>query len=143
MEIQRLKSESSFFMEEIMISNFTTEQITKIIYKKLEPLKYKIVLSNPTTESEFPAIVIDTPLESTTKKYNQEILEKRFQVSIECWADKKYKVMQMMEETSQILIKYNFIKTNTTPDIFDEITQKYRMIMTFEVKHNGLTNSFI
>lgn len=126
-----------------MINNFTTEQLTKMIYKKLEPLKYKIVLSNPTTESKFPAIVLNTPLESTLKRYNQEVLEKRFQISIECWANKKYKVMQMMEEVSQILIKYNFLKTNTTSDIFDEITQKYRMIMTYEVKYNGLINSFI
>lgn len=126
-----------------MTNNFTTEQLTKMIYEKLELLKYNIVLSNPTTESKFPAIVIDTPLENTLKRHNQEILEKRFQISIECWADKKYKVMQMMEEVSQILIQYNFIKTNTTPDIFDETTQKYRMIMTFEVKYNGLTNSFV
>lgn len=126
-----------------MISNFSTEQLTKMIYEKLEPLKYEIVLSNPTTESKFPAIVLNTPLESTLKRYNQEILEKRFQISIECWAEKKYKVMQMMEEISQILIKYNFLKTNTIADIYDNITQKYRMIMTFEVKYDGLTNSFI
>lgn len=126
-----------------MISNFTTEQLTKMIYEKLEPLKYKIVLSNPTTASKFPAIVLNTPLESTVKRYNQEILEKRFQISIECWADKQYKVMQMMEEISQILIKYNFLKTNTIADIYDNITQKHRMIMTFEVKYDGLTNSFI
>lgn len=125
-----------------MIENFTTEQLTKMIYEKLESLQYNTVLSNPTTESVFPAIVINTPLESTRKRYNTEILQKVFQVSIECWAEKKYKVMQMMEEISQILKEYNFIRTSTTPDIFDEITQKYRMITTFEVKYNGLTNSF-
>lgn len=126
-----------------MINNFTTEQLTKMIYEKLEPLGYETVLSNPTTESIFPAVVINTPLESTSKRYDTDILQKRFQVSIECWAEKKYKVMEMMEEIGQILKEYNFIRTNTTPDIFDEITQKYRMIMTFEVKYNGLTNSFI
>ena len=51
--------------------------------------------------------------------------------------------MQMTEEVSQILIKYNFFRTNTTADIYDNITQKYRIIMTFEVKYDGLTNSFI
>lgn len=126
-----------------MINNFTTEQLTKMIYEKIEPLGYETVLSNPTTESIFPAVVINTPLESTSKRYDTDILQKRFQVSIECWAEKKYKVMEMMEEIGQILKEYNFIRTNTTPDIFDEITQKYRMIMTFEVKYNGLTNSFI
>lgn len=126
-----------------MISNFTTEQLTKMIYELLEPSGYEIVLSNPTTQSKFPAVVINTPLESTSKRYNTEILQKRFQISIECWNDKKYDVMKMMEEISQILIKYNFIRTNTTPDVFDEVTQKYRMIMTFEVKYDGLNNSFI
>lgn len=126
-----------------MINNFTTEQLTKMTYEKLELLEYEVVLSNPTTESKFPVVVINTPLESTNKRYNTEILQKQFQVSIECWADRKYDVMKMMEEVSQILVKYNFIRTSTTPDIFDEITQKYRMVMTFEVKYNGLTNSFI
>lgn len=126
-----------------MINNFTTEQLTKMIYEKLEPLGYEIVLSNPTTESKFPVIVIDTPLESTAKRYNKEILQKQFQVSIECWASEKYDVMRIMEEVSQILINYNFFKTNTIPDVFEEITKKYRMIMTFEVKYNGLTNALV
>lgn len=124
-----------------MISDFTTEQLNKLIYKILKSLGYELSLSNPTTESKFPIILINTPLESTISRYNKKILHKRFQVSIECWADGKYKMLQMMEEVSQIMIKYNFKKTNTTPDIYDDITQKYRMIMTFEVKYDGLTNS--
>lgn len=126
-----------------MVDNFTTEQLTKMIYEKLEPLGYEIVLSNPTTKTKFPTIVINTPLESVSKKYNKDILEKRFQVSIECWTDKKYKMMRIMEEISQIMIKYNLVKTNTTQDMFDDITQKYRISSTYEVKYNGLTNSFI
>lgn len=126
-----------------MISNFTTEQLLKLIYTILEPLGYEVSLSNPTTESKFPIILINTPLENTINRYNKEVLHKRFQVSIECWADGKYEMLQMMEEVSQIMIKYNFKKTNTTPDIYDDITKKYRMIMTFEVKYDGLTNSLV
>lgn len=126
-----------------MVSNFTTEQLTKLIYQKLEPLKYNIILTNPTTETEFPVVVINTPLESTSKQYNNEIIQRKFQVSIECWENQKYNAMKMMEEISQILLEYNFIKISTTPDTFDEKTQKYKMIMTFEVKYNGLTNSFM
>lgn len=126
-----------------MISNFTTEQLTKLIYKILESLKYEVSLSNPTTESKFPLVLINTPLESTINRYNKKVLHKRFQVSIECWADGKYEMLQMMEEVSQIMIKYNFKKTNTTPDIYDDITKEYRMIMTFEVKYDGLTNSLV
>lgn len=126
-----------------MISNFTTEQLTKMIYEKLEVLGYEITLSNPTTQSKFPAIVINTPLESTMKRYNAEILQKRFQITIECWANSKYEVMQIMEKVSQIMVKHNFIKTNTVTDIFDEITKKYRIPSIFEVKYNGLTNSLM
>lgn len=126
-----------------MISNFTTEQLLKLIYTILEPLEYEVSSSNPTTESKFPLVLINTPLESIIDIYNKKILHKRFQVSIECWADGKYEMLQMLEEVSQIMIKYNFKKTNTTPDIYDDITQKYRMIMTFEVKYDGLTNSLV
>lgn len=126
-----------------MLSNFTTEQLTKMIYEKLEVLGYGITLSNPTTGSKFPAIVMNTPLESTMKRYNTEILQKRFQVTIECWANSKYEVMQMMEKVSEIMVKYNFIKTNTVTDIFDEITKKYRISSIFGVKYNGLTNSLM
>lgn len=126
-----------------MISNFTTEQLLKLIYTILEPLEYEVSLSNPTTESKFPIILINTPLENTINRYNKEVLHKRFQVSIECWADGKYEMLQMMEEVSQIMIKYNFKKTNTTSDIYDDITKKHRMIMTFEVKYDGLTNSLV
>lgn len=128
-------------MEEIMDSNFTTEELTKIIQEKLQSLNYTILLSSPTIESKFPVIVIETPLESTIKRYNNKILQKKFQVAIQSWADNKYDVMKMMEKINQILIKYNFIRINTTPDILDETTQKYKMIMTLEVKYNGLTNS--
>ncbi len=51
-------------MENEMIKNFTTEQLTKMIYSKLEPLEYEITLSKPTMENAFPIIVILTPLES-------------------------------------------------------------------------------
>ena len=125
------------------MSNLTTEGLTKLIYEKLENLEYEIILSNPTTQSKFPAVVINTPLENVIKRQNTEVLQKRFQVTIECWADKKYKVMEMLEEISQALIDYNFIRTNTISDIFDEITKKYRLQATFEVKYNGITNSFM
>ena len=126
-----------------MISNFTTEELTKMIYEKLEVLGYEVILSNPTTASKFPTIVMNTPLESTMKRYNTKILQKRFQVTIECWAKSKYEVMQMMEKVSEIMVEYNFIKTNTMPDMFDEITKAYRISSIFEVKYDGLTNSLM
>lgn len=130
-------------MEEMMINNFSTEQLTKMIYEKLEVLGYEVTLSNPTTASKFPTIVMNTPLESTMKRYNTKILQKRFQVTIECWAKSKYEVMQMMEKVSEIMAEYNFIKTNTMRDMFDEITKAYRISSIFEVKYDGLTNSLM
>ena len=65
-----------------MINNFTTEQLLKLIHKALESLDYEVSLSNPTTESKFPVILINTPLESTIDRHNKEVLHKRDRKSV-------------------------------------------------------------
>lgn len=126
-----------------MISNFTTEQLTKMLCEKLNTLGYKIILSNQVVDNAYSTIVVNTPLESVTKKYNIVVLQKTFQMTIECLADNKYNVMKMMDEVSQVLIQYNFTRINTLPDTIDEVSKKYKLSTTFEVKYNGLTNSFV
>ena len=85
-----------------------------------------------------------TPIE-TINLVNQdtgEIISKTFTVSIEEWADKKYEVMKMMDETSEKLRELNIIKNNNDNDIFDDITKKYRLISSYEVIYDGLYNCF-
>ncbi len=126
-----------------MVSNFTVEGLTRMVYERLEVLGYEVMLSNPSMEGKFPVIVLYTPLESVLRRYNAEVLQKRFQVTIECWARSKYEVMRMMEEVGQVMIEYNFQKINSVTDIFDEVTKAYRISSIFEVKYDGLSNSLM
>jgi len=50
--------------------------------------------------------------------------------------------MQMTDEVSTKLQKLNFIRTNTSPAIYDSILQKYGITITFEVIYNAIMNSF-
>ena len=130
------------------MNDFTTKDMSDLLYDILSEIKdnnkskTEIVLEQPTTKSKFPCRVINTPLESTIKTENAVPILKNFQVSIEHWASKQRNCMEMANKTSIELIKRNFIRTNTTPVLLDEITEKYRIIITLEVRYNALTNSF-
>ena len=131
-----------------MIYDFTTKDMSDLLYDVLSEIKdYKeenteAVLQTPTTQSKFPCRVINTPLESVNKTENAIPLRKTFQVSIEHWTSKQRECMEMANRTDFELRKKNFIRTNTSPILFDEITKKYRLITTYEVRYNALTNSF-
>ena len=121
------------------------DDFTKIVVSKIQELSNKeVILSTPKSNSKFPCAVVRTPIE-TINLVNQdtgEIISKTFTVSIEEWADKKYEVMKMMDETSEKLRELNIIKNNNDNDIFDDITKKYRLISSYEVIYDGLYNCF-
>lgn len=124
------------------MNSFTTKQMSDLLYDELTKLGEEVVLSNPDTESIFPCRVIGLILETINKTENATTILKTFQVPVEHWTAKKRNCMDMVVDTDIKMQKYNFIKTNTTPDIYDEITKKYRIITTYEVRYNALTNSF-
>lgn len=127
---------------------FTTKNMSDLLYDDLsiiqdnEGVNTETVLTTPTTESLFPCRVIETPLESVNKSINAIPIRKTFQVSIEHWASEQRFCMEMANRTDEQLQKRNFTRTNSSPIIFDQITKKYRFITTYEVRWNGLTNSF-
>lgn len=127
---------------------FTTKNMSDLLYNDLsiiqdnEGVNTETVLTTPTTESIFPCRVIETPLESVNKSINAIPIRKTFQVSIEHWASAQRFCMEMANRTDEQLQKRNFTRTNSSPIIFDQITKKYRFITTYEVRWNGLTNSF-
>ena len=131
-----------------MIYEFSTEDISDLLYDDLSTIQdnngenTETVLTTPTTESEFPCRVIDTPLESINNTDNGIPIRKTFQVSIEHWADEQRFCMEMANNTDKQLQKRNFIRTNSSPIIFDQITKKYKFITTYEVRWNAITNSF-
>lgn len=131
-----------------MIYEFSTEDMSDLLYDDLSTIQdnngenIEAVLTTPTTESEFPCRVIDTPLESINNTDNGIPIRKTFQVSIEHWADEQRFCMEMANNTDKQLQKRNFIRTGSSPIIFDQITKKYKFITTYEVRWNAITNSF-
>ena len=118
-------------------------ELSDLVYEKLENLyKNKPILSNPNTESKFPIIELHTPLKSVNKTENAFPILSTFQISITCWNEKQRQAMKMTDEVSTKLQKLNFIRTNTSPAMYDPILQKYGITITFEVRYNSITASF-
>lgn len=129
------------------MNDFTTKDMSDLLYDILaeikddEENKTEIVLQTPTTESKYPCRVINTPLESVTKTENAIPVRKTFQVSIEHWDSYQRECMEMANKTDITVRNKNLIRTNTSPILFDEITKKYKLITTYEVRYNAITNS--
>ena len=117
-------------------------EFSDLVYEKLEPLKYKQILTNPTSASKFPCLELHTPLKSVNKTENAFPIFSTFQMSITCWNEKQRQAMKMTDEVDSKLQKFNFTKTNTSPAIYDSILQKYGITVTFEVRYNSITASF-
>lgn len=124
-------------MKDLSIRNFSD-----LVYEKLESLKYKQILTNPTTESKFPCLELHTPLKSVILTEDGFPLKSTFQISITCWNEKQRQAMLMTDEVSSKLQEINFMRTNTSPAIYDSILQKYGITITFEVRYNSIANSF-
>ncbi len=124
-------------MRDLSIKDFSD-----LVYEKLETLKYKQILTNPTTTSKFPCLELHTPLKSVNLTENGFPIKSTFQISITCWNEKQRQAMQMTDEVDKKLQELNFIRANTSPAVYDQILQKYGITITFEVRYNGITDSF-
>ncbi len=122
--------------------DLSIREVSDWIYEKLENLKYELVLTYPTTESIFPCVELHTPLKSVNKTQNAFPLKSTFQVSVTCYDESQRKCMEMTNEVEEALREMNFCRTNTSPSIFDPITKKYGITVTFEVRYNAITDSF-
>lgn len=124
------------------MKDLTIRDFSDLVYEKLESLKYKQILTNPTTESKFPCLELHTPLKSVILTENGFPIKSTFQISITCWNEKQRQAMLMTDEVSSKLQEFNFIRTNTSPAVYDQILQKYGITITFEVRYNSITTSF-
>lgn len=125
------------------MKDLSIKEFSDLVYEKLEKLyKNKPILSNPNTESKFPILELHTPLKSVNLTENAFPIRSTFQISITCWNENQRQAMQMTDEVDAKLQKLNFIRTNTSPAIYDSILQKYGITITFEVRYNSITNSF-
>lgn len=118
-------------------------EFSDLVYEKLESLKYKQILTNPTTEDKAKELIeLHTPLKSVNKTENAFPILSTFQISITCWNEKQRKCMEMTSEVDTKLQELNFTRTNTSPAVYDAILQKYGITITFEVRYNSITTSF-
>ena len=117
-------------------------EFSDLVYEKLESLKYKQILTNPTTTSKFPCLELHTPLKSVNLTENAFPIKSIFQISITCWNEKQRQAMKMADEVDKKLQGLNFTRTNTSPAVYDSILQKYGITTTFEVRYNSITSSF-
>ncbi len=123
--------------------NLSTKLFSDLVYEKLEELNYKQVLTNPTTEDkEKELIELHTPLKSANRTKKAFPLRSTFQISITCWNEKQRRAMEMTDEVEEKLQEYNFVRTNTSPAIYDLILQKYGITITFEVRYNAIMDCF-
>ena len=131
-----------------MIQEFTIKDMSDLLYDDLSLIKddnknnTEVSLQTPTTESIFPCRLINTPLDSVLKSENAIPILKDFQITIEHWSDSQRKCMEMASNTDKALQKKNMVRTNTQPIMYDEITKKHSLITSYEVRWNGITNSF-
>lgn len=124
------------------MKDLSIKEFSDLVYDKLVDLKYKQILTNPTVEGVYPCIELHTPLKSVNKTENAFPILSTFQISITCWNEKQRQAMKMTDEVDTKLQEYNFIRTNTTPAVYDSILQKYGITITFEVRYNSITTSF-
>ena len=124
------------------MKDLSIKEFSDLVYENLESLKYKQILTNPTTTSKFPCLELHTPLKSVNKTENAFPILSTFQISITCWNENQRKCMEMTSEVDTKLQEFNSIRTNTSPAIYDSILQKYGITITFEVRYNGITGSF-
>lgn len=124
------------------MKDLSIKEFSDLVYDKLDSLKYKQILTNPTTTSKFPCLELHTPLKSVNLTENAFPIRSTFQISITCWNEKQRQAMQMTDEVDKKLQKLNFTRTNTSPEVYDSILQKYGITITFEVRYNSITASF-
>lgn len=124
------------------MKQLSEKEFSDLVHDKLVDLGYKQILTNPSTDSEFPCLELHTPLKSTLKTQNGFPIKTTFQISISCWNEKQRQCMEMANEVDLKLQEYNFTRTNTSSSIKDMILKKYGITITFEVRYNAITNSF-
>ncbi len=125
------------------MKDYTIEEFSDLVCEKIEQLKYEVTLTNPTVEDNYSELIeLHTPLKSVNKTENAFPIMSTFQISITCWNKEQRKAMQMTSKVEEKLQELNFIRTNTSPSIYDPILQKYGITITFEVHYNTIMNCF-
>jgi hypothetical protein len=118
-------------------------EFSDLVCEELEKIGEEVLLNNPSTDSKFPCRVINTPLKSVEETDDEgNPIKLRFQCTIQHWNGSQRECMNMSSKTDKQLRKKNIIRTNTSEIIKDTVTKKYRLLATYEVRYNCISDSF-
>ena len=124
------------------VTELAVSDFTKQIYTQLSSITgLNIVLSNPSSDSEFPCAVISTPYKRVKITEDGIPIKIDLSVAISYWASSKYSCMDLSDDADIKLRNINLTRVNTTIDTFDEITKKYRYGGSYETTYNALTGA--
>lgn len=123
-------------MKEFKVSDFYN-----MVISILETILKEVVMENPDGKSVFPCIVVQAPMRLDEVNGEDVPILSRFSITCEAWTKKKSSSISLADEIDSKLRGYNFTRTGTPIDLYDENTKSHRYGGSYEVFYNALTNS--
>lgn len=120
---------------------FKVKDFYDLVIRLLEEIINEVVAENPSAESVFPCLVVQSPVRYDEKNGETMPILSRFTITIEAWTKKKTNSMSLIDEVDNKLRGYNFTRIGTPIDLYDEITKCHRYGGNYEVFYNAMTNS--
>lgn len=120
---------------------FKVKDFYDLVVKLLEEIISEVVAENPSAESVFPCLVVQSPVRYDEKNGETIPILSRFTITIEAWTKRKTNSMSLIDEVDSKLRGYNFTRIGTPIDLYDEITKCHRYGGNYEVFYNAMTNS--
>lgn len=120
---------------------FKVKDFYDLVVRLLEEIMSEVVAENPSAESVFPCLVVQSPVRYDEKNGETIPILSRFTITIEAWTKRKTNSMSLIDEVDSKLRGYNFTRIGTPIDLYDEITKCHRYGGNYEVFYNAMTNS--
>ena len=123
------------------MKEFKVSEFYNMVISILESILKEVVRENPDGKAIFPCIVAQAPMRLDEKNGEDVPILSRFSITIEAWTKRKSSSIELADEIDSKLRGYNFTRTGTPIDLYDENTMCLRYVGSYEVFYNALTNS--
>ena len=123
------------------MKEFKVSEFYDMVISILESILKEVVRENPDGKAIFPCIVAQAPMRLDEKNGEDVPILSRFSITIEAWTKRKSSSIEIADKIDSKLRGYNFTRTGTPIDLYDENTKCHRYGGSYEVFYNALTNS--
>lgn len=123
------------------MKEFKVSEFYNMVIEILETILKEVVRENPDGKAIFPCIVAQAPMRLDEKNGEDVPILSRFSITIEAWTKRKSSSIELADEIDSKLRGYNFTRTGTPIDLYDENTKCHRYGGSYEVFYNALNNS--